>query len=80
MAKKVVIFSTEFCPWCRKTKEFFKEHKIKYKEYDVGKDAKKAEEMIKKSGQQGVPVIDIDGEIVVGFDEEKLRRLLKMKE
>ena len=80
MAKKVVIFSTEFCSWCRKTKEFFKEHKIKYKEYDVGKDAKKAEEMIKKSGQQGVPVIDIDGKIVVGFDESRLRELLKIKE
>ncbi len=79
MAKKVIIYSTEFCPWCRRTKEFFKEHEIKYKDIDVGKDAKKAMEMIKKSGQQGVPVIEIDGEIVVGFNETKLRELLKIK-
>ena len=72
MAKKIIIYTTEFCPWCRKTKEFFKKYKIKYKEYDVGKDSKKAEEMIKKSGQQGVPVVEIDGEIVVGFDENRL--------
>ncbi len=79
MAKKVIVYSTEFCPWCRRTKEFFKEHGIKYKDIDVGKDAKKAEEMIKKSGQQGVPVIDIEGKIVVGFDEARLREILKIK-
>ena len=79
MAKKIVIYSTEFCPWCRKAKEFFKEHKIKYKEFDVGKDDKKAKEMMEKSGQKGVPVIEIDGEIMVGFDEEKLREFLKIK-
>ena len=80
MAKKVIIYSTEFCPWCRKTKEFFKKHNIKYKEYDVGKDSKKAEEMIKKSRQQGVPVVDIDGKIIVGFDESRLREILKIKD
>ncbi len=80
MAKKVIIYSTEFCPWCRKTKEFFKEHKIKYKEFDVGRDVKKAEEMIKKSRQQGVPVVDIDGKIIVGFDESRLREILKIKD
>lgn len=79
MAKKVIIYSTEFCPWCRKTKEFLKEHKIKYKEFDVGKDDKKAEEMMEKSGQRGVPVIEIDGKIMVGFDEDKLKELLKIR-
>lgn len=76
---KVVIYTTKFCPWCKKTKEFFKEHNIIYKEIDVGKDEKAAQEMIKKSGQFGVPVIDIDGKIVVGFDEARLRELLKIK-
>lgn len=76
---RVVIYTTQSCPWCRKTKEFFKEHKIKYAEKDVGSDYKAVQEMIKKSGQQGVPVTDIDGQIVVGFDEERLKKLLKIK-
>jgi glutaredoxin 3 len=75
----VKVFSTQSCPWCAKTKAFLKEHKIKFKDIDVGKDAKAAQEMIKKSGQQGVPVIDIDGEIIVGFDEDRLKELLKVK-
>ncbi len=76
---KVIIYTTESCPWCKKTKEFFKEHDIKYKEVDVGSDSKAAAEMVKMSGQMGVPVIEIDGKIVVGFDEPKLRKLLKIK-
>ncbi len=76
---KVVIYTTKDCPWCRKTKEFFKANNVKYSEKDVGSDRKAAEEMIKKSEQQGVPVIDIDGEIVVGFDEDRLREILKIR-
>lgn len=75
----IKLYSTEYCHWCHKTREFFKEHKIKFKEIDVGNDEKAAAEMIKKSGQQGVPVIDIDGEIIVGYDEDRLRKLLKIK-
>lgn len=75
----ITLYSTQSCPWCHKTREFFKAHNIKYKEIDVGKDARKAEEMIKKSGQQGVPVIEIDGKIVIGYDEERLKELLKIK-
>lgn len=75
----VKIYTTPTCPWCKKTKEFLRVHKIKFKEIDVAKDQKAAQEMIKKSGQQGVPVVDIDGKIVVGFDEEKLKKLLKIK-
>jgi glutaredoxin-like YruB-family protein len=75
---KVTIYTTSSCPWCKKTKEFFKENKVKYSEKDVGKNVKAAQEMIQKSGRQGVPVSDIDGEIVVGFDEEKLSELLKL--
>ena len=79
MAKKVVLYGTSTCTWCARTRKFFKEHKIKYKEIDVGGDAKAAQEMIEKSGQIGVPVIDIGGKIVVGFDEDKLRELLKIR-
>lgn len=74
----VKIYTTPPCPWCKKTKEFFKEHKIKYKEIDVSANKKSADEMIKKSGQTGVPVIDIDGKIIIGFDEDKLKKALKL--
>ena len=74
----VTIYTTESCPWCKKVKEFFREHKIKFTEKDVGRDGKAAKEMIQKSKQRGVPVIDVGGEIVVGFDEGKLRRILKL--
>jgi len=79
MAKKILLYGTSTCIWCERTREFFKEHKIKYKEIDVGKDRKSAQTMLKKSGQLGVPVIDINGEIIVGFDESKLRELLNIK-
>lgn len=73
--KKVVIYASKTCPWCKKTKEFFKANKVKYTEKDVA-NKKNAQEMIKKSGQTGVPVIDIGGEIVIGYDEAKLKREL----
>ena len=76
---KVTVFSTISCPWCRRVKEFLKANKISFTNVDVGSDQKAAKEMVKKSGQTGVPVIDIDGKIVVGFDEEKLRSLLKIE-
>ncbi len=76
---KVKIYTTVTCPWCKKTKEFFKENNVKYKEVDVGNDQKAAQEMIKKSGQMGVPVVDVDGEIVIGFDEPRLKKLLGIK-
>lgn len=75
---KVTVYKTLTCSWCHKTEEFLKQHKIKFTSVDVGKDYHAATEMIRKSGQQGVPVIDIDGNIVVGFDEPELRKLLKI--
>lgn len=76
---KVKVFSTQVCPYCVVLKEFLKEHKIVFKEIDVTEDQKAQEEMIEKSGQMGVPVIDIDGQIVVGFDREKISQLLNLK-
>ena len=75
----VKIYSTSTCPWCAKTKDFLKQHKIKFKNINVGENQKAAQEMIKKSGQTGVPVIDINGKIIVGFDESAIKKALKIK-
>ena len=79
MAKKVKVFSTSSCPYCKMEKDFLKEHKIEFEDIDVGADQEAAQEMVEKSGQMGVPVTDIDGEIVVGFDKDKLKKLLDIK-
>ena len=76
---KIIIYGTDSCPWCHKAREFMKEHKVKFTDKNVGEDQKAAQEMIKKSGQQGVPVIDVNGEIIVGFDEDRLKSLLNIK-
>lgn len=73
---KVTIYSTPSCPYCKMAKEFFDENKVKYKDIDVSKDKEAADDMIEKSGQMGVPVIDIDGTIIVGFDKEKIEKAL----
>ncbi|HLC85990.1 MAG TPA: glutaredoxin family protein [Candidatus Nanoarchaeia archaeon] len=74
----VKIYSTPMCPYCKMTKEFLKENKIKYKEIDVSANEKAAQEMIKKSGQMGVPVTEINGKIIVGFDKQALKKALGM--
>jgi glutaredoxin 3 len=66
---KVIVYGTDACPFCVKAKDFLKEKNVEYEDIDVSKDQEKAQEMIKKSGQQGVPVLDIDGKIIVGFDQ-----------
>lgn len=76
---KVTIYTTPACAYCKMTKAFFKEHNIIYEEKDVANDHAMAEEMVKKSGQMAVPVIDIDGELSVGFDKERLSELLHIK-
>ncbi len=75
----VKVYSTATCPWCAKTKEFLKANKVAFTNVDVGTNKAAAQEMVKKSGQMGVPVIDIDGKILVGFDEGKLKSALKLK-
>ena len=76
----VRLFSTPSCPYCYTLREYLKEHNVAFEEIDVAKDAQVREEMIKKSGQVGAPVIEIDGEFIVGFDKEKINNLLKLKE
>ena len=76
MDKKVKIYSTPTCPFCMMSKKFLKENNIDLEDIDVSTDQAKAQEMVQKSGQMAVPVIDIDGEIIVGFDKEKIRKTL----
>jgi glutaredoxin 3 len=76
MAKNVKIYSTPTCPWCLRTKQFLKDNNVVFEDVDVSSDHAQAEEMIQKSGQMGVPVLDIDGEIIVGFDKEKIKTAL----
>lgn len=78
--EKVKVYSTPACPYCVTLKTFLKEHNIEFEDIDVSADAKALDEMVKKSGQMGVPVIDIDGEIVVGFDKGKIGKLLNIAE
>jgi len=73
----VKIYSTSNCPYCVMAKEFFKKSNVKYEDIDVGNDEGAAKEMVKKSGQMGVPVIDINGKIIVGFDKPKIMEALK---
>ncbi|MDO8574506.1 MAG: glutaredoxin family protein [bacterium] len=72
----VIIYSTPTCVYCKMAKAFFKENNISYTEKDVAADEASRNEMVEKSGQLGVPVIDIDGNTVVGFDKSKLSELL----
>jgi len=76
----VKVFSTPSCPYCVTLKEFLKEHNVVFEDIDVSQDNKAADEMVEKSGQMGVPVVDIDGQIVVGFDKEKISNLLGIKD
>lgn len=74
--KNVVIYSTPTCHYCHLAKDFLNERNIGYTEYDVAADIKKRQEMVEKSGQMGVPVIDVDGQIMVGYSEEVLSKAL----
>ncbi len=76
---KIIVYSTSSCPWCTVVKNFLKENHFAFQEVDVSSNRKAAEEMIEKSGQMGVPVIDIDGEIIIGFDKAKIEELLGIK-
>ena len=74
--KDVVIYSTPTCHFCQLAKEFFKENDVAYTEHDVATDTDKRQEMLQRSGQMGVPVIFIGEEMIVGFDEDKIKEEL----
>lgn len=76
---KIKVYSTPTCPYCHLAKEFLKEMNIEFEDIDVSQNEEAAQEMIEKSGQMGVPVIDIDGEIIIGFNRAEIERILKEK-
>ena len=78
--KKVKVFSTKSCPYCLVLKQFLNDNKIEFEALDVAENEEARKEMIEKTGQMGVPVIEIDNEMVVGFDKVKISELLGIKE
>ncbi len=76
MEKKIKIYSTPTCPYCVRAKEYLKQKNFTFEDIDVSLNNEAVEELIHKSGQIGVPVIEIDGEIIVGFDKEKMNKAL----
>lgn len=77
--EKVRVYSTSTCPWCTVAKDFLKNHKVEFEDIDVGRNHEAAQEMVKKSGQMGVPVIEIGKTIIVGFDQDAIKKALKLK-
>ena len=78
--KKVKVFSTPVCPYCVALKEFLKQNNVEFEDIDVSVDDRAREEMVKKSGQMGIPVVEIDNNIIVGFDKRRILELLEIKE
>lgn len=73
----VTIYSTPSCGYCTKAKQYFQQQQVPYTEYNVAQDQRRAEEMVRKSGQMGVPVIDVHGKIIVGFNQPEIDRALR---
>ncbi|MCK5827703.1 glutathione S-transferase N-terminal domain-containing protein [Candidatus Bipolaricaulota bacterium] len=78
MAHTITIYTTDSCSWCQAAKEYLQARELDFEEVDVSADRQRAMEMVEKSGQQGVPVLDIDGEIIVGFDRSRIDALLEL--
>ena len=76
---KVIVFSTPTCSYCNAAKSYFRQKGVKYRDVDVSRDAAAARDMVRRSGQQGVPVIDIGGNVIVGFDRPQINQLLGLK-
>ncbi|MCK4909049.1 MAG: glutathione S-transferase N-terminal domain-containing protein [Planctomycetes bacterium] len=70
--KTVMVYSTPTCPWCIKVKDYLKSKNVEFQNFDVSTDSARAEEMTKLTGQSGVPVIKIDSEVIIGFDQTKI--------
>ncbi len=77
---RVIVFSTPTCGYCNMAKQYFRKNKVKFRDVDVSQDPVAARDMQRRSGQMGVPVIDIGGKIIVGFDKPKINDLLDLKE
>ncbi|BCX15327.1 MAG: NrdH-redoxin [Candidatus Parcubacteria bacterium] len=75
--KKITIYTTTYCPWCQATKDFLKQNNYEFEEKNVENNPEWANEMVEKSGQYGVPVIDIEGKIIVGYSPEEIMEAIK---
>lgn len=76
MAKQVKVYSTPTCPYCIRAKQFLRDNNIAFQDIDVSSDQQAASDMIERSGQMGVPVVDIEGTLIVGFDKERIKEAL----
>ncbi|MCD6410653.1 glutathione S-transferase N-terminal domain-containing protein [bacterium] len=77
---KIKVYSTPTCPYCQLLKEYLKEHNIDFEDVDVSKDQAALQELQEKTGALAVPVVDIDGEIIIGFDKPKIDQILNIKD
>ena len=78
MAKSVKVYSTPTCPWCIRAKQFLQENNIVFENIDLSGNENAVDELMRKTGQMGVPVLDIEGQIIIGFDKEKIKQLLEI--
>ncbi|NQU74664.1 MAG: glutathione S-transferase N-terminal domain-containing protein [Candidatus Omnitrophica bacterium] len=78
MAQSVTVYSTATCPYCKMVKDFLRQNNIAFVEVDVAQDQRAAQEMVNKSGQMGVPQLEIDGQIIVGFDRVAIKKALNL--
>ena len=76
---RVIVFTAPTCSFCRATKQYFRQQGIRFKEVDVSRDPRAARDIVRRTGQQGVPVIQIGGKFVVGFDRPKIDKLLGLR-
>ncbi len=77
---RVIVFSTPTCSYCNMAKQYFRRNKIRFKDVDVSRDPAAARDLVRHTGQMGVPVIDINGKLIVGFDKPQINRLLDISE
>ncbi len=73
---RVLVFTTPTCPWCSRAKTYLRGRGVAFREVDVSRDPAAARELVRRTGQMGVPVVEIDGRPIVGFDQPKIDRLL----
>jgi glutaredoxin-like YruB-family protein len=77
--KQVIVYTTPTCSWCNTLKTYLDTHQVRYREINVASDSAAAEAMVRKSGQQGVPQTDINGQVIVGFDKARINQLLEIE-
>ncbi len=73
---RVLVFTTPTCPWCQRAKQYLRQQKVPYREVDVSRDSAAARDLVRRTGQMGVPVVEIDGRPIVGFDQRTIDRML----